>query len=82
MPKCPTCKIEMEKIEINDKEVRHRKVWDLGLTGSGTTTTATTSGSEYTDVSATQPPEQLKPKSVHLIPYKCPKCGFSDSYRE
>ena len=83
MPNCPKCKTEMVKIEIDSQEdTRYRKVWDLGLTGSGTTTTATTSGPDYFDVSATQPPEKFKPTSVTLIPYKCLKCGHQDSYRE
>ena len=83
MPKCPKCDIEMEKMEIQVQEKdRYRKVWDLGLTGSGTTTTATTSGTNYDNVTATLPPEQIKSKAITLIPYKCPKCGRQESYRE
>ena len=82
MPKCPKCPNEMIRIENDSQETSYRKVWDLGLTGSGTTTTATTSGSNYTDVSATQPPELIKAKAVQLIPYECPNCKYQESYRE
>jgi predicted nucleic-acid-binding Zn-ribbon protein len=82
MPKCPKCNFDMIRIATNAQETRYRKVWDLGLTGSGTTTTATTSGSDYKDVSATQPPELIKTKSVQLIAYECPNCKYRESYRE
>lgn len=81
--KCPKCRTQMEK---TDNEIKHSKrykrVWDLGLTGSGVTTTSTTSGSDYSDVSATLPPEALDTKMVSLIAYRCPKCKYEESYRE
>ena len=82
MPKCPKCNNEMRRIETTAQETPCRKVWDLGLTGSGTTTTTTTSGSVYKDVSATLPPELIKAKSVQLIPYECPNCKYRESHRE
>ena len=83
MPKCPKCDIEMKKMAKQPlKTDSPRKVWDLGLTGSGTTTTTTTSGSDYNDVTASLPPEHIESKSVTLVPYECPTCGFQESYRE
>lgn len=81
--KCPKCDTEMVKEEDEiEQSVRHKKVWDLGLTGSGVTTSTTTSGSGYRNVTVTLPPECLSPRSIKLIPYRCPKCGHRESFRE
>jgi len=81
--KCPKCGEEMKQIDAKvDPHNSHRRVWDLGLTGSGVTTTTTTSGSGYPDMSASLSPECVDAKRINLIPCQCSKCGYKESYRE
>jgi hypothetical protein len=81
--KCPLCGGDMEeikKIKLS-KPISTPRVWDLGKTGSGVTTTSTSSDS-ISDVTATTLPAQPDFRTVDLVPYRCRKCGHQMSFRE
>ena len=73
------------------------KIWDQGVTGristaaTGTLTEGYASKDDYASTSGhgspygvapSQPPEAMVDRSVVLIPYVCPGCGYQESYRD
>lgn len=82
--KCPKCGKVMDRLDYEIEQSEPQKVWDLGLTGSGTTVTSTTSGDRWFGVSGTSvlSPQDSKPKTIVLVPYECPNCHHKESYRE
>lgn len=76
---CIKCGEVMNKC---DRPQQYSKVWDLGITGSGVTTTTTTSGSRHEDLNASRIPAAVDTQKVELILYQCPNCEHKDSFPE
>ena len=68
---CKYCNLEMEKMEDFIKSSDATRVWDLGVTGLGTTGNRTTSVRLDYDC-----------RKIVLKVYQCLHCGRKESYRE